>query len=510
MNAWMNEVANQRVHGSTKRIPFEVWQEQEKAVLQPLPTQRYEFFHVEERKVNGFGHVTYRNNYYSVPHTLVGQVLHLHSNGTILRISQVQENGLQEVALHFICQHDKGQYITIDEHLSPCKQRRSDAYFVQEMEQKIGVQGLAFMQQLQKEDVGHWRDKIRGVLSLCKFHDQNTLERACAMALENQLFSYVSVRDICRQIQVQAAAQLESTPSLSRPIFCLFPAVIKVLLMTWSDTTSSFNKCNKRKFQSSLNHLTMQVPNQQQQLENKLKYLRMSAVLQSLDQHNEVAQQQQLSYLEFFEMLIEEECVKRKANVLKGQLSKSKLNLQKSFEQYDFNFQPEVDRKLIAQIRTCRFIDEFKNIILIGKPGTGKTHLANAIGLDAAAKGYSVLFVHLHSLLERLAQGRIDSSHRRIFQQVIAPDLLILDEIGFRALAPLALDDFFEIIRHRYERKATIFTSNRNFEDWGAILGDKVMASAIIDRMVHHAHIIKFNGDSFRIKDFLAQEKISG
>jgi DNA replication protein DnaC len=241
-----------------------------------------------------------------------------------------------------------------------------------------------------------------------------------------------------------------------------------------------------------------------QQLENKLKYLRMSAVLQSLKQHNEAAQEQQLSYLEFFEMLIEDECAKRKANVLRQRLLKSKLNLQKSFEHYDVNFQPELDKKLLSEIRTCRFIDEHKNIILLGKPGTGKTHLANAIGLEAAANGYSVLFSHLHSLLERLAQGRADNSHRRILQQILAPDLLILDEIGFRTLTPQALDDFFEIIRHRYELKSTIFTSNRNFEDWGAILGDKVMASAILDRIVHHAHILKFSGDSYRIKDFLS------
>jgi DNA replication protein DnaC len=241
-----------------------------------------------------------------------------------------------------------------------------------------------------------------------------------------------------------------------------------------------------------------------QQLENKLKYLRMSAVLQSLKNHNDTAQEQQLSYLEFFEMLIEDECAKRKANVLRQRLAKSKLNTQKSFEHYDLNFQPELDKKMLSEIRTCRFVDEHKNIILIGKPGTGKTHLANAIGLEAAARGYSVLFTHLHTLLEKLAQGRIDSSHRRTLQQILTPDLLILDEIGFRTLSQQALDDFFEIIRHRYEHKSTIFTSNRNFEDWGAILGDKVMASAIIDRIVHHAHILKFNGDSFRIKDFLA------
>ena len=242
-----------------------------------------------------------------------------------------------------------------------------------------------------------------------------------------------------------------------------------------------------------------------QQLENKLKYLRMSAVLQTLKQHNETAQQQQLSYLEFFEMLIEDECSKRKANVLRQRLVKSKLNMSKSFENFDLNFQPDLNKKLLADLRTCRFVDEHKNIVLIGKPGTGKTHLANAFGLEATARGHSVLFFHLHTLLDRLAQARVDNSHKRILAQVLAPDLLILDEIGFRTLTPQALDDFFEIIRHRYEVKSTIFTSNRNFEDWGDILGDKVMASAILDRIVHHANIFKFEGESYRIKDFINQ-----
>ena len=242
-----------------------------------------------------------------------------------------------------------------------------------------------------------------------------------------------------------------------------------------------------------------------QPLESKLKYLRMSAVLQSLKQHNETAQQQQLSYLEFFEMLIEDECSKRRANVLRQRLAKSRLNSIKCFENFDQNFQPDLDRKLLAEIRACRFIDDHKNIVIIGKPGTGKTHLAHAIGLEATTKGYSVLFYHLHTLLERLSQGRADNSHRRILQQAIAPDLLILDEIGFRTLTPQALDDFFEIIRHRYETKSTIFTSNRNFEDWGTILGDKVMASAILDRIVHHSYILKFTGESYRVKDFLNQ-----
>lgn len=237
-------------------------------------------------------------------------------------------------------------------------------------------------------------------------------------------------------------------------------------------------------------------------LEDKLKYLRLSAMRQSLPTRNQYALEHQLSYLEFFELLIEDECANRQANAHHQRLLKSKLKAGKTLDRFDFAFQPQLDKKLIQDLMACRYIDENRNIIFLGKPGVGKTHLANALGLQALAQGYKVLFIHVHSLLDRLLQARIDGSHRRLLQQVCSVDLLIIDELGFRKMAPQSLDDFFEIIRERYETKATIFTSNRNFEDWAQIFGDKVLAGAIIDRIVHHAYIVRITGDSYRVKDF--------
>lgn len=242
-------------------------------------------------------------------------------------------------------------------------------------------------------------------------------------------------------------------------------------------------------------------------LESKLRYLRMSAIQQSLETRNQYALEHQLSYLEFFELLVEDECARRKSNAYNQRLSKSKLKSNKTLDYYDFAFQPELDKKQIQDLMGCRFIDQQQNIILMGKPGTGKTHLANAFGLQALQQGHSVLFTHVHSLLDKLVQARLEGNHRRVMTQVCNVDLLILDELGFRKMPPQGLDDFFELIRARYESKSTIFTSNRNFEHWGDIFGDKILAGAIIDRIVHHANIIRINGESYRVKDFLADKQ---
>ena len=242
-------------------------------------------------------------------------------------------------------------------------------------------------------------------------------------------------------------------------------------------------------------------------LTQKLKYLRLSAIGRTLQTRNDYALEHKLSYVEFLELLIEDECTNRKANAYRQRLAKSKLSEQKTLENYQFSFQPELDKRLIQDLSACRFIDQKKNIIFMGKPGVGKTHLANAIGLAALNQGYSVIFAHANSLIEKIHTARADRSHQRILTGLKNADLLIIDELGFRKIPQHGIDDFFEIIRTRYEQKPIIFTSNRNFEEWGGIVGDDVLANAIIDRIVHHAYIFKITGESYRVKDFLAQSK---
>ena len=239
----------------------------------------------------------------------------------------------------------------------------------------------------------------------------------------------------------------------------------------------------------------------------KLTKLKLSGIKKTLESRNMYALQNQMSYLEFLDLLLEDETNNRSQNAYNRIYHQSKLDLTKDLNGFQFDYQPELDPKLIRDLASCRFIQEKKNIVLMGKPGVGKTHIANAIGLEALHLGFKVSFLDVNTFMDRLFTSRSDGTYFQVMKSTLKPDLLILDEIGFKQIDRANVHDFFDIIRRRYEQGSVIITTNRNFEDWGQIFGDPVLASAIIDRILHHAIVIRIPGDSYRMKEFVVKKE---
>ena len=237
-----------------------------------------------------------------------------------------------------------------------------------------------------------------------------------------------------------------------------------------------------------------------QELYKRLKDFKLSGMALNLETRLLYAKSKKLPYEEFLELLCEDERDNRRDNNYKRRYSLAKLPHQKKLEDFDFSFQSSIDEREVNDIASCKFIAGRENVILIGDSGTGKTHLAISFGLKALSKEYKVLFTTVSDMLYNLHIARADNSYYRKLQQFINYDLLILDELGFKTLPKYSVDDFFNVISKRYENKSTIITTNKDFDNWNNIFGDDELTKAIVDRLIHHAKILRITGPSFRSK----------
>lgn len=232
-----------------------------------------------------------------------------------------------------------------------------------------------------------------------------------------------------------------------------------------------------------------------------LRNLKLSGIAKTLEVRNEQAIKEKLSYMEFLELLIEDELANRKDNSYKKRFQKAHFPFTKTLEEYDFNFQPTLNRQEIYNLATCEFIRKKENVVFIGPPGTGKTHLSISIGIKALQQGYKVIFTTVSDMMSALFESKADNSYAQKLKYYLSSDLLILDELGFRKLNEHIVDQFYEIISQRYEKGSLIITSNKTFDEWGNIFWDSILASAILDRIVHHSHLVLIKGESFRMRE---------
>ena len=238
-------------------------------------------------------------------------------------------------------------------------------------------------------------------------------------------------------------------------------------------------------------------------LRPKLTRLKLSGILETLDLRITEAMEGKWDYSQFLLVLLCDEVERRDAKALTLRLARSGMDPAKTLEAFDFTFNPQIHQPTIRELASGLFAEQKRNIFLVGPSGVGKSHLAQAVGINACLKGSDVLYRNTIEMLDWLHAGRADGSYRRRLRQLCATDILILDDFGLQALSSEAQDDLFQIILARYERRPVIITSNRDFAEWPTVFDNPLMGSAVMDRLVHRAVKLVIEGKSYRLNSFM-------
>lgn len=239
-----------------------------------------------------------------------------------------------------------------------------------------------------------------------------------------------------------------------------------------------------------------------QRLREHLGYLGLSAAAEHLAAELDRATAETLSPTQVIERLLEIEVQATKERRQRGRLRFARYPVHKTLADFDFDFQPSLDRKLIAELSTLRFIEDRRNVLLLGPPGVGKTHLAIALGVAASVAGYRTLFTSAADMVQVLQAAHLDGSLTYKIRQYVSSTLLVIDELGYLPMDQTLANWIFQVVSRRYDKGSIILTSNRGFADWGQVFADQVVASAIVDRLLHRAAVVNIRGKSYRMRAY--------
>jgi len=237
------------------------------------------------------------------------------------------------------------------------------------------------------------------------------------------------------------------------------------------------------------------------ELQRALRQLRLGGMATGLETRLRQAQAETMAPIDLISCLVNDELSRRSDRLLERRRKQAAFrDPLKTLDNFDFTFNPKMNRSLVFDLATCAFIGKREDGLFLGPGGTGKSHLAQAIGQAAILQGYRVLYRETHVLLDELAEAVVDGTRKEFMDSLTTVPLLIVDDFGMRKLPLTAAEDLLEIVMRRYERASTVLTSNRPVEDWGKMLGDVAAVSAMLDRLLHHGHVLKCGPRSWRTK----------
>lgn len=247
------------------------------------------------------------------------------------------------------------------------------------------------------------------------------------------------------------------------------------------------------------------MPMSMPELERALRALRLSGMSATLQARAMAVASHEMDFLEAFSWLVQDELDRRHGRLLDRRYTLSGLTERKDLNTFDFAYNPTTPKRAVLELATLKFVDEHEDALMIGKPGTGKSHIAKAIALLAVNRGYRVVYREAHQLVEDIHEARELGELRKLRAQLRHAHLLVVDDLFVRRLPAGAGDELAEILMTRHEKASTVVTSNRSLDDWPTLLADVAVVAPLIDRLMHHGHLLKFDGKSWRLKEAAAR-----